>query len=128
MAKSRQRGTQSTAWARRQDTPASKNEGAARDNFQQAIDHYAPIVGAMKARNKLLSVTAVVVANLCVAYIMNERNHEAEDLMKHLEREEELSLEAEPDKRVRRAPTHIAASLCAYGATACAWLGRRRTL
>lgn len=87
-----------------QDTPASKNEGAARDNFQQAIDHYAPIVGAAKARGKLLAVTAVVVANLCVAYIMNERNHEAEDLMKQLEREEELSGEAEPDKRVRRLP------------------------
>jgi hypothetical protein len=71
-----------------------------RDNFQRAIDFYAPIVKGMKAKGKLLDVTAVVVANLCVSYIMNERNHEAEELMRQVEREEELAAEANPAKRV----------------------------
>jgi tetratricopeptide repeat protein 30 len=83
-----------------QETPASKTEETTRDNFQRAVDFYAPIVMGMKAKNKLLDVTAVVVANLCVSYIMNERNHEAEELMKQVEQEEEIAAEAHPGKRV----------------------------
>jgi hypothetical protein len=42
----------------------------------------------MKEQGRLLDVAAIVVSNLCVAYIMNEKNPEAEELMKQLEREE----------------------------------------
>lgn len=43
----------------------------------------------------------MVVANLCVAYIMIEKNHEAEELMKLLEQEEEAALARTPDTPVR---------------------------
>lgn len=37
----------------------------------------------------LLSVTAIVLANLCVSYIMISQNPDAEELMKCIEKEEE---------------------------------------
>ena len=37
----------------------------------------------------ILEVTAIVLANLCVAYIMTSQNEEAEELMRAIEREEE---------------------------------------
>lgn len=72
-----------------QESPASKADESTRDNFQKAIDLYEPIVTRMKDKGKLLDVAAIVVSNLCVAYIMNEKNAEAEELMKQLEREED---------------------------------------
>jgi tetratricopeptide repeat protein 30 len=41
----------------------------------------------------MLSLTAIVVANLCVSYIMVNKNEEAEDIMKRLEAEEEKAAE-----------------------------------
>ena len=41
---------------------------------------------------------AIVLANLCVAYIMTSQNEEAEELMRRVEKEEERG---EPDKQVR---------------------------
>ena len=40
---------------------------------------------------------AIVLANLCVAYIMTSQNEEAEELMRRVEREEE---KGDPDKQV----------------------------
>ncbi|KAJ3225946.1 Tetratricopeptide repeat protein 30A [Clydaea vesicula] len=37
----------------------------------------------------ILDVTAIVLANLCVSYIMTSQNEEAEDLMRRIEKEEE---------------------------------------
>ena len=37
----------------------------------------------------LRSVTAIILANLCVAYVMTSANEEAEELMRLVEREEE---------------------------------------
>lgn len=49
----------------------------------------------------MLSLTAIVVANLCVSYIMVNKNEEAEDIMKRLEAEEEKAAEmAETEKQV----------------------------
>eukprot|EP00924_Labyrinthula_sp_SR-Ha-C_P010894 snap_masked-scaffold_47-processed-gene-1.54-mRNA-1 protein AED:0.42 eAED:0.44 QI:0/-1/0/1/-1/1/1/0/768 len=42
-----------------------------------------------RAQNGLLNITAIVLANLCVAYIMTSQNEKAEELMKKLELEEE---------------------------------------
>lgn len=40
-------------------------------------------------------MTAIVLANICVSYIMTSQNEQAEDLMKHVEQEEErLAVEA----------------------------------
>jgi len=45
-------------------------------------------------------MTAIVIANLCVSYIMVNLNEEAEEIMRRLEREEEKSQYDEPDKPV----------------------------
>lgn len=82
-----------------QDTPAGKDD-ATRNNFQVAVDFYQPILQLHKEQGTLLSATAMVIANLCVSYIMDEKNHEAEELMKQVEIEEERNQEQNPNKQV----------------------------
>lgn len=48
----------------------------------------------------LLDITAIVLANLCVAYIMTSQNPEAEELMKCIEKEEERIAIEEPTRQV----------------------------
>ena len=55
--------------------------------FREAIRYYEPIV--KKHLDRLLDVTAIVLANLCVAYIMTSQNEEAEGIMRRIEAEEE---------------------------------------
>lgn len=64
--------------------------------FKEAIKYYEPIV--KKFADNLLDVTAIVLANLCVSYIMTSQNEEAEDLMRRIEKEEERLSFTEPDK------------------------------
>lgn len=65
--------------------------------FKEAIRYYEPIV--KKQQDALLSVSAIVLANLCVSYIMTSQNEEAEELMRRVEKEEERVGYAEPDKQ-----------------------------
>ena len=65
--------------------------------FKEVIRFYEPIVRAHI--DDLLSVTAIVLANLCVSYIMTSQNEEAEALMRKVEQEEELQAQ-----RVRGLP------------------------
>lgn len=44
-------------------------------------------------------MTAIVLANLCVSYIMTSQNEEAEDLMRRIEKEEERLSFEDPNKR-----------------------------
>lgn len=60
--------------------------------------YYEPIV--KKYGDNLLSLTAIVIANLCVSYIMIDLNEEAEEIMRRLEREEEKQAFQNPDKHV----------------------------
>lgn len=60
---------------------------AQENKFKEAIRYYEPIV--KKNSEELLGVTAIVLANLCVAYIMTSQNELAEELMRQVEREEE---------------------------------------
>lgn len=54
-----------------------------------------------KNYDNMLSLTAIVVANLCVSYIMVNKNEEAEEIMKRLETEEDKAAElAENEKQV----------------------------
>jgi tetratricopeptide repeat protein 30 len=46
----------------------------------------------------LLDITAIVLANLCVSYIMTSQNADAEELMKCVEKEEERVAIEEPTK------------------------------
>ena len=68
------------------------------NKFKDAIRYYEPIV--KRHADDLLSVTAIVLANLCVAYIMTSQNVEAEELMKCIEKEEEKIIYIEPTKQV----------------------------
>lgn len=44
-------------------------------------------------------MSAIVLANLCVSYIMTSQNEEAEDLMRRIEKEEERIAFEDPAKR-----------------------------
>ena len=67
------------------------------DKFKEAIRYYEPIV--KKAHDDILKVTAIVLANLCVAYIMTSKNEDAEELMRKIERAEEAVAQDKPDKQ-----------------------------
>ncbi|KND03893.1 uncharacterized protein SPPG_01347 [Spizellomyces punctatus DAOM BR117] len=65
--------------------------------YKEAISFYEPIV--KKQYDNILSVTAIVLANLCVSYIMTSQNEEAEELMRKIEKEEERLAYDDPSKR-----------------------------
>jgi len=65
--------------------------------FRDAIRYYEPIV--KKQSESILDITAIVLANLCVSYIMTSQNEEAEELMRKIEREEEKLAYQDPDKQ-----------------------------
>ncbi|KAJ8325433.1 Tetratricopeptide repeat protein 30A [Batrachochytrium dendrobatidis] len=65
--------------------------------YKEAISFYEPIV--KKNYDNILDVTAIVLANLCVSYIMTSQNEEAEDLMRRIEKEEERVAYEDPNKR-----------------------------
>jgi tetratricopeptide repeat protein 30 len=66
--------------------------------FKDAIKFYDPIVKRLS--DSLLDITAIILANLCVSYIMSAQNEEAEDLMRRIEKEEERLNYTDPDKHV----------------------------
>mmetsp|Transcript_46996 Transcript_46996/g.121334 ORF Transcript_46996/g.121334 Transcript_46996/m.121334 type:complete len:203 (-) Transcript_46996:539-1147(-) len=49
---------------------------------------------------QILSVQAIVLANLCVSYIMTSQNEEAEELMRKIEKEEEQLAYQDPNKQI----------------------------
>merc|ERR1711988_1216263 len=55
--------------------------------FKEAIRYYEPSV--KRQADNILNVPAIVLANLCVAYIMTSQNEEAEEFMRRVEKEEE---------------------------------------
>ncbi|KAH3764972.1 tetratricopeptide repeat protein 30A [Pelomyxa schiedti] len=68
------------------------------NKFNDAIQYYEPIVNAHS--ESLLSVPAIVLANLCVSYIMTEHTKIAEELMRRIEREEEIAIEKVPNQKI----------------------------
>ncbi|XP_068193471.1 intraflagellar transport protein 70A isoform X2 [Antennarius striatus] len=68
------------------------------NKYKEAIGFYEPIV--KKHYDNILNVSAVVLANLCVSYIMTSQNDEAEELMRKIEKEEEQISYDDPDKKV----------------------------
>jgi tetratricopeptide repeat protein 30 len=67
------------------------------NKFKDAIRYYEPIVEQQKDR--LLEVPAMVLANLCVSYIMTIQNDEAEEWMKCIEKEEDIMAKKNPGKQ-----------------------------
>merc|ERR1711967_110483 len=66
--------------------------------FRDAIRYYEPIVKRKIDDDEILEVQAIVLANLCVSYIMTSQNEDAEELMRKIEREEEKLAYQDPDK------------------------------
>lgn len=66
--------------------------------FIEAIRYYEPVVS--RYEDSLLDLTAIVLANLCVSYIMNSQNEDAEELMRKIEREEEKMGYENPDQQL----------------------------
>ncbi|KNE63467.1 hypothetical protein AMAG_08592 [Allomyces macrogynus ATCC 38327] len=66
--------------------------------YKEAIAFYEPIV-RKHWEVGLLDVTPIVLANLCVAYIMTSQNEAAEELMRRIEKEEERAGFEEPGQR-----------------------------
>jgi tetratricopeptide repeat protein 30 len=64
--------------------------------YKEAISLYEPIVENSKDKGKnasLLNVTPIVLANLCVSYIMTNQNEAAERIMKSVDKEEQRLFE-----------------------------------
>jgi tetratricopeptide repeat protein 30 len=84
------------------------------NKFREAIRYYEPVVEANS--DNILSCSAIVLANLCVAYIMTSFNDRAEEVMRRIEREEEKIAFAEPDKQ----PLHLCIVNLVIGTLYCA--------
>lgn len=69
--------------------------------FREAIRYYEPAVEANA--DNILNCSAIVLANLCVSYIMTAQNDKAEEIMGRIEREEEKLVNTDPDKQ----PLHL---------------------
>ncbi|PVD38568.1 hypothetical protein C0Q70_01184 [Pomacea canaliculata] len=68
------------------------------NKYKEAAGFYDPIV--KKNYDSLLSVSAIVLANLCVSCIMTSQNEEAEELMRKIEKEEEQLAYEDPEKKI----------------------------
>lgn len=66
------------------------------EKYLDATSFYEPYV--QKYQANILQVPAIVLANLCVAYIMTSRNDVAEELMRRVEREEESQIKSHASK------------------------------
>uniref|UniRef100_A0A1I8HYC1 Tetratricopeptide repeat protein 30 n=2 Tax=Macrostomum lignano TaxID=282301 RepID=A0A1I8HYC1_9PLAT len=69
-----------------------------REQYKEAANFYEGIV--KKNYDKILNVSAGSLANLCVAYIMVNQNEDAEELMRKIEKEEEVAAYEDPDRRL----------------------------
>ncbi|KAM4028232.1 intraflagellar transport protein 70A isoform 2-T2 [Anomaloglossus baeobatrachus] len=68
------------------------------NKYKEAIGFYEPIV--KKHYENMLNVSAIVLANLCVSYIMTSQNDLAEEFMRKIEKEEEQIAYDYPDKKI----------------------------
>jgi len=68
--------------------------------FKDCIRYYDPFVKKGAGENGILNVPAIVLANLCVAYIMTNKNEEAEEIMRSIEKEEEQILHTDSDNHI----------------------------
>jgi tetratricopeptide repeat protein 30 len=82
--------------------------------FKEAIRYYEPVVEA-NAEN-ILNCSAIVLANLCVAYIMTTLNDRAEDIMRRIEREEDRLAHTDPETQ----PLHLCIVNLVIGTLYCA--------
>mmetsp|Transcript_19019 Transcript_19019/g.55210 ORF Transcript_19019/g.55210 Transcript_19019/m.55210 type:complete len:423 (-) Transcript_19019:460-1728(-) len=67
--------------------------------FKDAVRYYDPLV-KKSSEKVILDVQVIVLANLCVAYIMTNQNENAEDIMRLIEKAEERLARSDPDAQV----------------------------
>ncbi|KAL3288507.1 hypothetical protein HHI36_002948 [Cryptolaemus montrouzieri] len=67
------------------------------NKFKEAAGFYEPLV--KKRYSEILKVNPIILANLCVSYIMTIQNEEAEELMRKIEKEEDQLTYEEPEKK-----------------------------
>ena len=82
--------------------------------FREAIRYYEPVVEANS--ENILNCSAIVLANLCVAYIMTSLNDKAEEVMRKIEKEEEKLTIQDPEKQ----PLHLCIVNLVIGTLYCA--------
>eukprot|EP00906_Rhabdomonas_costata_P030121 RCo042517 len=82
--------------------------------FKDAIKYYEPLVE--KNSDNILNCSAIVLANLCVSYIMTSENEKAEDVMRRIEKEEDKLSFSDPDKQ----PLHLCIVNLVIGTLYCA--------
>lgn len=58
------------------------------------------VTGLFMTHFQILDVSAIVLANLCVCYIMTNQNEAAEELMRKVEKEEERESYEDTDKKL----------------------------
>jgi hypothetical protein len=90
-------------WLEQVVAPPAEQEG----KFMEAITFYEPIVS--KSYDEILEISAIVLGNLCVSYILTMQNDKAEEIMGKIEREEEHLAYEFPDRKVAalRVSTHL---------------------
>ncbi len=66
------------------------------DKYKECLEFYEPLVRAPANAQSILEVNAMVLANLCVSWIMVNENDEAEEMMRELEKAEENALREDP--------------------------------
>jgi tetratricopeptide repeat protein 30 len=67
-------------------------------NYTEAINYYEPIVS--KHKENLLKCETIVLANLCVCYILTKQNEKAENLIKSIEEHEKIAKINDPSQQV----------------------------
>lgn len=82
--------------------------------YREAIRYYEPVVEVNS--DNILNCSAIVLANLCVAYIMTSANDRAEEVMRRIEKEEEKMTFADPEKQ----PLHLCIVNLVIGTLYCA--------
>lgn len=88
------------------------------NKYKEAAGFYEPLV--KKHYEDILELSAIVLANLCVSYIMTSQNEEAEELMRKIEKEEEKLAYDQPDKKTY----HLCIVNLVIGTLYCAKVGR----
>jgi len=68
------------------------------NKYREAIGFYETIV--KKMIDNILDISAIVLANLCVSYIMTSKNEQAEELMRKIEKEEENLSYQDPERKI----------------------------
>jgi len=66
------------------------------DRYSSAIDEYEAILH--KYSNNLIEMDTLVLANLCVCYILTKNNMKAEELLKKIESHEAIAKVNNPEK------------------------------